>query len=102
MDAESNYRLNMITGTPPPRCAERVGRLLGQTRQAVNGTISAQSVKIGEKRMADITYCMNINCPLENCPWHLCNAKTEMVSIAAYDDTCKRYHKYLLEVMGNG
>ena len=52
--------------------------------------------------MADITYCMNINCPLENCPWHLCNAKTEMVSIAAYDDTCKRYHKYLLEVMGNG
>lgn len=52
--------------------------------------------------MADITYCMNMNCPFTNCLWHLSNAKSEMVSIAAYDDTCKRYMKYLLEVMGNG
>ena len=53
--------------------------------------------------MADITYCMNMDCPFKDCDRHLCRAQNKMVSIAALDGTCRRYIAYLVdEVMGNG
>ena len=51
--------------------------------------------------MGDKKYCMNLNCPFKRCIWHLANAKTAEVRIAPRDDKCKRYLKYLLEVMKN-
>ena len=42
--------------------------------------------------MADITYCMNKDCPFKDCERHLTNAPLNMpVSMAWIDGTCRRY-----------
>ena len=52
---------------------------------------------------ADITYCINADCPFKDCDRHLCRLqrKDGKVSIAALDGTCRRYLSYLLEVIEN-
>ncbi len=54
--------------------------------------------------MADITYCINANCPFKDCERHLCQLKEEngLVSIAALDGVCRRYISYLVELADNG
>ena len=58
--------------------------------------------------MADITYCINVNCPFKNCERHLHQLEkyknTQMqVSVANFDGTCREYLNYLLEeVSRNG
>lgn len=42
--------------------------------------------------MADITYCMNKNCPHKDCMRHLVHAPISTpVSMAWFDGTCRRY-----------
>lgn len=68
----------------------------------MSGITFAPCVKEGVRKMADITYCMNVEC-FKDCDRHLCRAQNKMVSIAALDSTCRRYIAYLVdEVMGNG
>lgn len=46
--------------------------------------------------MADITYCINAECPFKDCERHLRRAKSRFVSVANYDGVCRRYIGHLL------
>lgn len=52
--------------------------------------------------MADITYCINGDCPFKNCDRHHSKIKsaakaTGYVSVADFGGTCKRYLEFLVE-----
>lgn len=53
--------------------------------------------------MADITYCVNSDCPFKDCERHLskiAEAQKEgksYVSVANYDGVCREYIGYLVE-----
>ena len=46
-----------------------------------------------------MTYCINTDCPFEDCPRHLNRAKQKhgKIKAANYDGVCKRYIIYLAE-----
>lgn len=52
-----------------------------------------------------MTYCVNRECPFEDCEKHLWNVKTvrEMyeVYVADFDKTCRRYISWLAEEVQN-
>lgn len=57
--------------------------------------------------MRDITYCMNSDCPFKKCERHNVHLKKisdrrQMVSVADFGGTCKKYLRYLLELSENG
>jgi hypothetical protein len=55
--------------------------------------------------MADITYCINAQCPFKDCDRHLSRlelSKEKFVDLANFDSICERYLTYLLEVVENG
>ena len=48
--------------------------------------------------MADITYCINSDCPFKKCDRHFCRLhnKSGKVSIADFSGTCREYIDYLV------
>jgi hypothetical protein len=50
--------------------------------------------------MADITYCINPNCPFTDCERHplQLEGKKGEFSFAALDGVCRRYIGYLIEI----
>lgn len=50
--------------------------------------------------MADITYCINKQCPFKDCERHLCHCKKKkgLISVAALDSVCRRYLAYLVDL----
>ena len=53
--------------------------------------------------MADITYCVNSDCPFKDCERHLSKIAEAQksgkgyVSVANYDGVCREYIAYLVE-----
>ena len=53
--------------------------------------------------MADITYCLNSNCPFTDCEKHCSKIKEAAsngkgyVSVSNFDGMCRRYIGYLVE-----
>jgi hypothetical protein len=55
--------------------------------------------------MADITYCINEQCPFKKCERHLSKvAKTQKqyVSVANFDGICRKYIGYLVHLAEMG
>lgn len=53
--------------------------------------------------MADITYCLNPDCPFKDCERHSDKAPVGVpVSSAYLDRTCRRYMKWLLYEIERG
>jgi hypothetical protein len=58
--------------------------------------------------MADMTYCINKNCPFEDCERHPNKINTtyvngkDYVSIANFDSVCRRYISHIVDEVERG
>lgn len=76
-----------------------IGQRYAGKYQESDGVRASQMWQDFEKKVRDITFCVNRECPFRDCERHICHLEgcdpNEVHSFAALDGTCRRYIGWL-------